>query len=58
MVNDLKGVTEKEKDQIKHELWKWWSFYTFGKNEDHFKHSIQMRTIHNKYYENEDKKCI
>jgi len=35
MVNDLNGVTEK--DQIKHKL----------RNEDHFKHSVKMRTILN-----------
>jgi len=27
---------------------------TFGQNEDHFKHFVQIKTIHNKHYENED----
>jgi len=26
----------------------------FGKNKDHLKHSLKMRTIRNKHYENED----
>jgi len=26
-------------------------------NEDHFKHLVKIRTICNKHYENEDKKC-
>ena len=55
-INDLNGVIEK--DQIKHELRKWGPFYIFGKNEDHFKHSVKMRTIRNKHCENEDQKGI
>jgi len=27
-------------------------------NEDHFKHSVKMKNIHNKHYENEDGKGI
>jgi len=27
-------------------------------NEDHFKHSVKVRTIRNKHYENEDQKGI
>ena len=55
-VTDLNGVIEK--DQIKHELRKWEPFETFSKNDDHFKHSIKMKTIRNKHYENEDEKGI
>jgi len=55
-VNDLNGVTEKNK--IKHELRKWGPFETFGRNGDRFKHSVRMRIIRNKYYENEDEKGI
>jgi len=33
-------------------------YFNFCKKEDHFKHSIKMRTIHNKHYENKDKKVF
>jgi len=28
--------------------------HLFGKNEDHFKHSVKIRIIRNKYYKNEN----
>jgi len=55
-VTDLNNVTQKGLNKTR--IVKMMTILTFGRNEDHLKHSVKMRTIRNKYYENGDEKGI